>query len=369
MQNLVYPSAEAASSAGQARFMLVACTRCGLAFNATFDPNALVYDERYDNRVPSHVFREYYAGLARRLQERYGANGGTVVEIGCGKGEFLAALADEWGEGRLLGIDPGCAPAVAGGQKRANMTFIAGVFKAEYLHSQPCLVICRHTLEHIRDPVAFLREIRAPLPKDVPLYLEVPDLRWILDHEAFWDFCYEHCNYFTAESLAAVAELAGFNVTATGVGFGAQYLWLEAVAGDPRRGRETPSPVPEMLRQYAENEQRRIVEVKETLAAETGRGVAICVWGMATKGVVFSFLVDPERALIRHCIDVNSHKQGKFAPGSAHLIESPEILRDLPGEILVLVMNPNYSEEIRSKCRAMGVAARFADAYCRPLRA
>jgi hypothetical protein len=124
-----------------------------------------------------------------------------------------------------------------------------------------------------------------------------------------------------------------------------------------------------MLRQYAENEQRRIVEVKDTLAAERGRGVAICVWGMATKGVVFSFLVDPERALIRHCIDVNPHKQGKFAPGSAHLIDSPEILRKLPGEILVLVMNPNYSEEIRSKCRAMGVAARFADAYCRPLRA
>lgn len=367
MQNLVYPSEDEARVARRAEFVLATCEHCGFVFNVAFDRNALVYDKRYDNRVPSHVFKEYYATLASHLHRRYGTQSGLVVEIGCGKGEFLVVLARAWPEGRFLGVDPGCEAGSPDVPQGAKIEFVTDVFNPDSIRERPSLVVCRHTLEHIPDPGSFLRQIRAALPPDVPVYLEVPDLRWILENHAFWDFCYEHCNYFTAESLAFIAQLAGFRVVSAGVGFGNQYLWLEAISGEATLAPQGNSSMGEILRGYGHDEDRQIAQTRAFVEAETRRGVAVCLWGMATKGVVFSYLVDPERTLIRYCIDVNSNKQGKYAPGSAHLIQPPEVLQGLSAEILILVMNPNYSNEIREKCCVLGIAASFADARCQPL--
>jgi hypothetical protein len=367
MQNLVYPSVDAAICARRAEFLLASCEHCGFAFNAAFDPNALLYDERYDNRVSSDVFKGYYADLARHLHQRYGDDGGLVVEIGCGKGEFTMALAAEWLNGRFLGVDPGYERPSSDAPVSANVEFVSDVFKPSTISERPSLVVCRHTLEHIPDPVSFLRQVRSALPKDVPIYLEVPDLRWIVENQAFWDFCYEHCNYFTSESLAFTVQLAGFRVVSAGVGFGNQYLWLEGISGDEYSDAQATSTVGQILRHYAHDEARRIAQTRALVEAEVHRGNSVCLWGMATKGVVFSFLIDADRSLLRHCIDMNSNKQGKYAPGSAHLIQPPEVLRSLSGEVLILVMNPNYLNEIRDKCHALGIAARFADARCESL--
>ena len=56
----------------------------------------------------------------------------------------------------------------------------------------------------------------------------------MLEEHAFWDFCYEHCNYFTDTTLATVLGSAGFTATATGVVFGRQYRWTEAESAASR---------------------------------------------------------------------------------------------------------------------------------------
>ena len=78
---------------------------------------------------------------------------------------------------------------------------------------------------------------------------------------------------------------------------------------------------------------------------------------MATKGVVFSVLVDPEGSLIERCIDVNQNKQGSFVPVTGHEISAPESLRALSAPVTVLVMNENYLDEIAAECGALGVDA------------
>src|SRR5690606_39484655 len=57
----------------------------------------------------SRRFVEFATGLARHWVEKYDLDGGTAVEIGCGKGEFLEYLV-EAGMGRVVGIDPGLHP-------------------------------------------------------------------------------------------------------------------------------------------------------------------------------------------------------------------------------------------------------------------
>jgi hypothetical protein len=48
---------ESALAAREGRLVLSACRTCGFAWNRSFDPERLVYDDNYDNSVPSDVMR------------------------------------------------------------------------------------------------------------------------------------------------------------------------------------------------------------------------------------------------------------------------------------------------------------------------
>ena len=43
--------------------------------------------------------------------------------------------------------------------------------------------------------------------------IETPAWEWIVEHGAFWDVFYEHCNYFTGATLRRLCEHAGFEQT------------------------------------------------------------------------------------------------------------------------------------------------------------
>ena len=53
-------------------------------------------------------------------------------------------------------------------------------------------------------------------------------------------------------------------------------------------------------------------------------------------------------------IDLNERKQGCHVAGTAQRISSPEMLRELAIDT-VLVMNPNYREEIAAQLRDLGL--------------
>jgi hypothetical protein len=221
-------------------------------------------------------------------------------------------------------------------------------------------------LEHIPDPVPFVRTLRDAIGNrpGVPFFAEVPDLSWIVEHEAFWDFCYEHCNYFGEASLRQLFARAGFMPVESRAAFGSQYRWIEGTAaGDVEAQANAPAGWPARLQAYAAGEQGRIGAARDWLRQWRTGGGAVAVWGMATKGIVFSLLVDPESVLIDTAVDVNANKQGAFVPTTGRMIEGPAALQRTGARPLaVVVMNPNYLNEIRATCAALGVAPSFVDA-------
>ena len=74
----------------------------------------------------------------------------------------------------------------------------------------------------------------------------------------------------------------------------------------------------------------------------------VCVWGGASKGVVFSLLRLRAGLSVDTVIDVNPAKQGKFLPATGLKVLSPErALVDLPTNAAIYVMNSNYLQEIK----------------------
>jgi SAM-dependent methyltransferase len=362
MQNYVYRTREAARSARAGRFTLAVCGVCDFASNRTFEPGLLEYDSGYDNSVPSRVMDAYYEQIARYLGEKFEAGRGLVVDIGCGAGTFLKKMAGCWPELRGLGFDP----ALPGDSTHADgrVRLVRGVFSPSLLDERPALFTCRHVIEHIPEPVAFLRQLCEVMTArgSVPLFVEVPDARWILRTGAFWDFCYEHCNYFSERSLAEVLVRAGFCPGVTRVAYGGQYRWMEAVPG-PSTVKLAEPAFARALQEYRDAEAEMVRAARTRFSEIRSAGGVVALWGMATKGVIFSILVDPEGSVFDACVDVNTNKQGCFVPLTGRRIDAPAVLTGLSGRPLsIVVMNGNYLGEIRESCAAQGIRATFLDA-------
>jgi SAM-dependent methyltransferase len=349
MQNISYASPEVALASTCAPFQLSGCQRCGFLFNSRFDGALLSYDANYDNHVESRFFHDYYDSLARMLIARFGLDSGVVYDIGCGRGTFLKVLCAASPAVHGIGVDPSCEPIEAG-----NLTLLRSTFSRELIKSDAKLILLRHVLEHIPRPREFLEELRSAAGS-VPLFVEVPESAWIFQAGAFWDFCYEHCNYFVPETLAFALGQAGFRVVQQERSFGGQYQWAICGAGATEslssNADEAAVAGIEAARKYAGTEDAYLERARDAVAGAARRGHC-AIWGMATKGVVLASLLPP--GLLAGGVDSNPRKQGRFAPGSGLQIHPPAWLGTLKGHVTAMVMNPNYLEETREQVRNLG---------------
>src|SRR5690606_25901616 len=72
------------------------------------------------------------------------------------------------------------------------------------------------------------------------------------------------------------------------------------------------------------------------------------VWGSASKGVIYALLRERAGNPVATAIDINPNKQGGSLAGTGLRVSAPdEILPHTPKTTRILVMNPNYCEEIR----------------------
>ncbi|HVW84732.1 MAG TPA: methyltransferase domain-containing protein, partial [Bryobacteraceae bacterium] len=183
------------------RLALVFCPQCGGIFNSAWDPAALSYDTRYENSLDaSAVFWQYAEQLAHRLTSTYAMGNGSVVEIGCGQGRFLDEICRLSGS-RGAGFDP----SYHGPPRDGSVSVERRLFKAADAEGAR-LIICRHVLEHLEDPLLLITELAGIRQDglDTLVYFEVPNAAIILDGALPWDLIYPHVSYFTLESLTGL---------------------------------------------------------------------------------------------------------------------------------------------------------------------
>jgi SAM-dependent methyltransferase len=343
-QNLVMDDEAAARALSRGTLRLHACEQCGFVCNGAFDPRLLSYGAAYDNTQScSPAFEEYLDKLADYVVRDRSVRNSRIVEIGCGKGGFLKALVDRDAGNLGIGFDPSYvgADVESGGRVRFERRF----YDATCADLAADAVVCRHVIEHIPDPVALLRVVRQTLGNSsARVFFETPCVEWILRNEVVWDLFYEHCSYFTADSLSNAFERAGFTVESVRHTFGGQYLWAEARPASMEQDvRPRPGDVPRLAAMFSRHEAALVDALRTRLTALADRG-AVAIWGAAAKGVTLANLVDRDRALVACVVDLNPMKQGRYLPGTGHPIVAPSELKKY-GVRTALLTNPNYFDE------------------------
>jgi len=343
-------------------FRLAQCLACGFVTNADFRPELVEYSSRTEEtQAFSPHFVGYATALAQDWVQRHGLTGATVLEVGCGKAEFLALMCRA-GVGAAIGYDPATHLDRLEADVARRVTLVPQLFGEQELGLDADALVCRHTLEHIdavSDFLALLRRWAQRRRRPPVLLFEVPDLARILDEVAFWDLFYEHCSYFTADTLRRAFELAGFDVEDLRLVYDGQYLVL---AARPRPvDAPVPTPRPAALAAGVAAGERFATRVREItarcranvehLAAEG----PVVLWGGGSKAVAFLTVLGVED-LVEAVVDVNPHKQGKYLIGTGHPVVGPEYLVGRPDR-QVVVMNPVYLAEIATMLDGLGAPA------------
>jgi len=324
-------------------------------FNAAFDPGLAVYSAEYENnQALSERFRSYLDQLGARVLGAIADRAEPVVlEIGCGQASFLKQLVRlrEAKFARFLGFDP----AWRGGETPAGLDVRPQLFDAtvvRQLDSRIDAVISRHVIEHVPEPVQFLDDIRQAVSTGARprLMIETPCLEWIARHDVEFDFFYEHCSYFTADTLRYALGRAGFRAIKIEHVFDDQYLWAEAeLTSDAEPSPPPPCGLGDAIAAMGGRSEARLAEWRAKLTACRAQG-PVALWGAGAKGATLAALADRDGALIDCLIDINPRKQGGFTAVTAHPIVPPASAA-ARGVRVVVPMNPNYRDEIARTIR------------------
>ena len=329
-QNVVFSSQAEAADTIKVNIELRECHNCGFVWNSLFNEELMVYDENYQNEQGLSVSFDVHLNDVVRLIAEKGYKSKKIVEIGCGKGLFLAKLKQA-GFTNVMGFDPAYEGDVE--------DIVPAYFCENSMIDNADLIILRHVLEHIARPADFLQMITRNNRFHGEIYIEVPDFRWILNHGAFWDIYNEHCNYFTTETLSSL-----FGQSESHSLFHGQYIGLLA----PLKGLRTPNvrchkPLHAGEQNGLHARKSKYIDQLELLNNRT-----VVLWGASSKGVIWSNLLDPNRKHIHFLVDINPKKQGKFIGGTGHAIYGPDYLKQCDRkQLIIFVVNENYFDEIQ----------------------
>ena len=312
----------------------------GYFTNVEFNENMVKYDDQYEsNQHASPLFAKYLLSVKDIIKK---TNSLSTMEIGCGNGYFVDILNKH-------GIDAfGCDPSYKGNNDK--------ILQQKFNKEDPVvadLIVLRHVLEHLKNPLYFLNSIKDSVSDpDTLIYIEVPSLDWIIDNNTFFDFTYEHVNYFDIESLSNFFS----SINDSGHLFGRLYIYVIAKASNLIDNFKCDSVSTNTI-----NKSESLRKIGNSLDLVINKinklDAPIYLWGAAGKGVIFNTLIESSQSLRKKLvgiIDINPNKVGKYIPKTGKKIFSPNKIDNAN----IIVMNDNYIQEV--KCMVNSSARVFS---------
>jgi SAM-dependent methyltransferase len=355
---LLMPTREVAINYPKGDIALGFCAECGFIANTAFNPHVHEYSTQYEETQGfSPTFRSFHSKLAASLIDKYDLRRKTIVEIGCGKGEFLTLLC-EMGGNRGVGFDPAFVTDRNPAKGITDIEFVQDFYSEKYASVQADFFCCKMTLEHIPNTAEFIRTVRRAVGEcsHKTVFFQVPDVTRVLQDFAFWDIYYEHCSYFCAGSLRRVFREAGFQILETWTDFDDQYLMIAArpsqtIPESDRMEEGASALLSRCIQEFVKQQSARVLSWRQKLSDIKRNGQRAVVWGSGSKGVAFLTRVSLNDA-IEYVVDINPYRQGKFMAGTGQEIVGPDFLRDYKPDVAI-VMNPIYQAEIRENLERM----------------
>jgi SAM-dependent methyltransferase len=205
------------------QFTLVKCLACGLIYlnpRPTLDAIRAYYPSAYAPHVPLQKRSSWLAqkleeyGLWKRCQPLLASQlSGRVLDVGCGTGQFLAAMR-KYSNWELVGIDVNPQAIAFARDVPQLRVYVSRIEEIGFPDHTFDAVTMWDTLEHVHDPHGALLETYRVLKPGGHLLLRVPSFN-SLDACLFGPFWAgldppRHLTVFSRETLERLLAEAGF---------------------------------------------------------------------------------------------------------------------------------------------------------------
>lgn len=323
-----FPDAVTAQSEAGVDLTVCQCSGCGLA-QLNNDPVSY-HREVIRAAAGSEVVMSFKRSQFASLVEKYGLRGKRIIEIGCGRGEFLSLLRGL--EVEAYGLEYSDAAAAYCTAQGLNVSKGYVENADDVLDNAPFdAFLLLMFLEHMPVPNAALRGIYNNLADAAVGLVEVPNFDMVLRKKLFSEFISDHLLYFTGDTLRTTLSLNGFEI-------------LEC--NELRDHYVISAIVRKRRRQDMEDFQVFQVHIKTDIEQYLDRfpSKRVAIWGAGHQALaVIALAKIADR--IRYVVDSAPFKQGRYTPATHLPIVAPDTLRSDPVDA-VIVMAASYSDEV-----------------------
>ena len=195
---------------------ILRCQNCGIFLKRLNKPQTVnLYDSQYYDDYPySNFFKlnqNYFKNKVRTIKKYTSASNPYILDAGCGWGDFLNVVKGE--KLPYLGID--LSPAAIAICKNKNLLTKKASFE-DLLKEKMMFdaIVSFQTIEHIKDPILFLKMARQVLAPKGIILLTSPNnnspLRYILREKWSVYNIDSHFTFFNKETLKMTLEKVGF---------------------------------------------------------------------------------------------------------------------------------------------------------------
>lgn len=256
--------------------------------------------------------------------------GKKIIEVGCGRGEFLGMLLDFPVEGYGTEHKKDLVEIAKKAGLRVDEDFPESedhIFKNGPFDA----FMSFNFLEHQPQPRTYLKAIYNNLCGEGYGLITVPSFEYIMEQNSFYEIIPDHIAYYSFESLTHLLNICGFEVLEKDmvnrdtISMIVKKRKLPDIGGIISKKNDIATEVVETVKKYA----------------KAGK---IAIWGASHQG--FTLCATTGIADYVDCIiDSAPFKQGKYAPASHIPIISPDEARKRKLEAIIIVA-PGYTNEI-----------------------
>jgi SAM-dependent methyltransferase len=210
-----------------------------------------LHDHNIGYMQQGHALADRYGGeflgFIRRSLADAERRATSIMDVGCGGCYVLNALKEDGY--RVFGVDP--SPVAARWGQMLGIPIAAGFYPVPHRFGPMDVVLSSGVLEHVPDPVGFLRAQREDLAPDGHIIMSTPDCAPSIEIGDASMILHEHLSYFDEDSLRRAVAEAGYDVVAVErARYGASLYCLAQPASVPTLA----GPVPDDERAWAKFE-------------------------------------------------------------------------------------------------------------------
>lgn len=307
---------------------LLVCRACGHGQLAERLSPADVYDRTYSFRTShsatARAGTDFFLRFLDKVtgQRRFRC----ILDLGCNDLYLLGRL-----EGRAthrVGIDPIWAGREGDVPDKSLRIFGSTVENVDLgtLPEKPDLIVSRHTLEHIEDPVKVLEQLLSSAADDALLVFEVPGFDVLVRRLRFDHVFHQHLQYFNLSSFQSLIGRVGAGYREYDENYhdwGALVVAFTKAPSGSEKPVQRPFDAARIRRHYGMFQQ----QLKTTADLLGGFSGDTYGYGAAQMLPVLAYHLGTDLSFLKAVLDDDTEKQGLYYQNLPLKIESPSIVK------------------------------------------